>query len=98
MLTIKEVKKATPDKTATVQVIKLTGEIGGLVVCDMGCLGLKQGLVDCDRFDSTACRHIRGYFEHHGLPGRRGLPHALDVPDPSLEVLFAWKLRVVVDE
>jgi hypothetical protein len=41
MLTIKEVKKATPDKTATVQVIKLTGEIGGLVVCGMACLGLK---------------------------------------------------------
>lgn len=71
MLTIKEVEKTTPDKTTKVQVIRLTGEMGGLVVCGMACLGLEQSLIDRDRLDSTAGSHGAGDAEHYGLPRRR---------------------------
>ena len=98
MITIVAVRKVTPDKTTKVQVIKLTGEIGGLVVCGMACLGLKQGFINRYAFGSTAGSHIGGHAKHDRLPWRCRLPHAFDVPNPCARVVFVWELRVVVHE
>jgi hypothetical protein len=57
MLTIKKVKKATPDKTTNVQVIKLTGEMGGLVVRRTVQLKIEKGLINRYALGPAACGH-----------------------------------------